>query len=73
MVLEPSLAEKLYTKLLEYVRECEINSMPAIMLVANDLRGMLEKLFRPTIPTLHFLGQNEIPEDKQLTVAAKIG
>jgi len=73
MILEPSLTEKVYAKLLEYVRKCEIESMPAIMLVTNELRGLLEKLFKPGIPNMHFLAHNEIPDDKQLNVVAKIG
>lgn len=73
VVLEPSLTERIYTRLLEYVRKCEIDSVPAIMLVGNELRGVLEKLFKPGIPNMHFLSHNEIPDDRQLSVVAKIG
>lgn len=73
VVLEPSLAEKLYVKMLEYVKKCEMESLPSVMLVSNQLRGLLEKLYKPAIPGIHFLAQNEIPDDKQLNVIAKIG
>ncbi len=73
VVLEPSLTERVYSRLLEYVRKCEIDSQPAIMLVASELRGLLEKLFKPGIPNMHFLAHNEIPEDRQLNIIAKIG
>jgi flagellar biosynthesis protein FlhA len=73
VVLEPSLTERIYARLLEYVQKCEIDSMPAIVLVANDLRNMLEKLFKPGIPTMHFLSHNEIPDDRHLSVIARIG
>lgn len=73
VVLEPSLTEKLYTKLLEYVRKCEMESIPSIVLVTNELRGLLEKLFKPSIPNMHFLAHSEIPDDRQLNVIAKIG
>lgn len=73
VVLEPSLTEKLYTKMLEYVRKCEMESIPSIILVASELRGLLEKLFKPGIPNMHFLSHNEIPDDRQLNVIAKIG
>ncbi|MEO8400362.1 MAG: flagellar biosynthesis protein FlhA [Gammaproteobacteria bacterium] len=73
VVLEPSLTERVYSRLLEYVRKCEIDSVPAIMLVTTELRGMLEKLFKPTIPNMHFLAHNEIPDDRQLSIVAKIG
>lgn len=73
VVLEPSLTERIYLRLLEYVRKCEIESLPAIVLVATELRGLLEKLFKPGIPTMHFLSHNEIPDDRQLNIIAKIG
>ena len=73
VVLEPSLTEKMYSKLLEYVRKCEIDSVPAIVLVASELRGLLERLFKPGIPNMHFLAHNEIPDDRQLNIIAKIG
>jgi flagellar biosynthesis protein FlhA len=73
VVLEPSLTERIYSKLLEYVRKCEIDSLPSIILVNTDLRGLLEKLFKPGIPMMHFLSHNEIPDDKQLNIVAKIG
>jgi len=73
VVLEPSLTEKLYTKLLEFVRKSELDSLPPIMLVTSELRGLLEKLFKPGIPNLHFLAHNEVPDDRQLNIVAKIG
>lgn len=73
IVLEPSLTERIYSRLLEYVRKCEIDSIPAIMLATNELRGLLEKLFKPGIPNMHFLTHSEIPDDRQLSIIAKIG
>ncbi len=73
VILEPSLTERIYTKLLEFVQKCEVESTPAILLVTNDLRGLLEKLFKPSIPNMNFLAHNEIPDDRQLNVVAIIG
>ena len=73
IVIEPTLTERIYTKLLEYVRKCEIESIPAIMLVSTELRGLLEKLFKSGIPNIHFLTHSEIPDDRQLSIIAKIG
>jgi flagellar biosynthesis protein FlhA len=73
VVLEPSLSERIYTRLLEYVRKCEMESVPPIILVTRELRGLLEKLFKPGVPTMHFLSHSEIPDDRQLNVIAKIG
>ena len=73
VVLEPSLSERIYSKLLEYVQRCEMDANPAILLIAGDLRGMLEKLYKPSIPVMHFLSHHEIPDDRQLKIVAKIG
>jgi len=73
VVIEPSLTERIYSRMLEYVQQCEIDSLPAIMLVTSELRGLLERLFKPGIPNIHFISHNEIPEDRQLNVIAKIG
>ena len=73
VVLEPSLTERIYSRLLEYVQKCEIDSLPAVLLMTSELRGLLEKLFKPGIPNMHFLSHNEIPDDRELNVIAKIG
>lgn len=73
VVLEPSLTERIYTRLLEYVRKCELDSIPAILLATSELRGLLERLFKTGIPNMHFLAHGEIPDDRQLCVIAKIG
>lgn len=73
VVLEPSLTERIYSRLLEYVQKCDVDSIPPIMLVANDLRALMERLFKPGVPTMHFLSHNEIPDDRQLDIIAKIG
>lgn len=73
VVLEPTLTERIYSKLLEYVRRCEIDSIPAIILATSEMRGLLEKLFKPGIPNMHFLAHTEIPDDRQLSVIARIG
>lgn len=73
VVLEPSLTERIYSRLLEYVQKCTADSIPPIVLVANDLRSLMEKLFKPGVPTMHFLSHNEIPDDRQIDIVAKIG
>lgn len=73
VVLEPSLTERIYSRMLEYVQKCEMETIPAIMLVTSELRSLLERLFKPGIPNIHFLSHNEIPDDRQLSIIAKIG
>ena len=73
MMLEPTLSERIYTRLLEYVHRCDAESIPAIILVARELRPLFEKLFKASIPNMHFLCTEEIPEDRQVVLNAKIG
>lgn len=73
IVIEPSLTEKLYNRFLEYVRTCEIKSIPTILLLNNELRTVLERLFKPSLPNLNFLSFSEVPEDKQIKIIERIG
>ncbi len=73
VVLEPALTQKIYTSLLEYVHKCSVASLPVILLLSAELRHFIERLFKPTIPNMHFLSFAEIPEDKQIKIMEKIG
>lgn len=73
VVLEPGLTDRLYQRFLEYVRKCEMESLPGIVLVHEELRTVLERLFKASMPTLHFLAFSEIPENKQIKVVDNIG
>lgn len=73
LLLEPSLTEKICNKLLEYVKKCDMLSVPVVLLLSNELRHVLEKLYKPIIPTMHFLSFAEIPEDKQVKIVERIG
>lgn len=72
IMLEPSLSERIYSRLLEYVHKCEAESSPAILLIVRELRPIFEKLFKATIPTMHFISTDEIPEDRQIAMIEKI-
>lgn len=73
IVLEPGLTDKIYHRLLEYVKKCDTEGLPGIVLVHDELRAVLERLFKNNIPNLHFLAFAEIPEDKQIKVVDNIG
>lgn len=73
VVLEPSLTEKIYTSLLEYVQICHLKSLPTILLLTNELRYLMERLFKPNLPDMHFLSFSEIPDDKQIEIIERIG
>lgn len=71
--IEPGLAERLHSSLVESAATQEQNGLPAVLLVSAFLRPMLAKFTRHTIPGLHVLSFNEIPNDKQIKIVATVG
>ena len=71
--VEPGLAERLHTALLESAQAQELAGQPAVLLVSAPLRTMLSRFVRHTITTLHVLSYNEIPTDKQIRIVATVG
>ncbi|HHJ13663.1 MAG TPA: flagellar biosynthesis protein FlhA [Gammaproteobacteria bacterium] len=71
--LEPGLAERMHQSLVETARRQEAAGQPAVLLVTPGIRAWLARLVRHSIPALHVLAYNEIPDDKQIKVVANIG
>jgi flagellar biosynthesis protein FlhA len=71
--LEPGLAERIHSSLMDASQAQEQAGMPAVLLVSAFLRPMLARFVRHTIPTLHVLSYNEIPSDKQIKIVATVG
>ncbi len=71
--LEPGLAEGLHKSLTETTQRQEALGHSAVLLVSAPLRGMLAKFVRHSIPNLHVLAYNEVPDDKQIKVVASVG
>ncbi len=71
--IEPGLAERMHRSLAESVRRQEAAGQAAILLVTPPIRPWLAKLVRHSIPGLHVLAYNEIPDNKQIKVVANIG
>ena len=71
--IEPGLAERMHRSLAESVQRQEAAGQAAILLVAPPIRPWLAKLVRHSIPGLHVLAYNEIPDNKQIKVVANIG
>ena len=70
---EPGLAEQLHRSLAEQAGRLEAQGQPAVLLVAPPIRGWVAKLVRHSIPALHVLSYNEIPDDRQIRVVASVG
>lgn len=71
--IEPGLAERIHGSLQEAAISQEQAGLPAVLLVSAALRPMLSRFVRHTIPALHVLSYNEIPNDKQIKIVATVG
>lgn len=72
-IIEPNIAQNLQTKVMQLAQQQEMQGKPAILLVAGGLRMMLARFLRYSIPSLHVLAYNEIPETKKITIVATVG
>ena len=72
-VIEPGLAEKLQRSVSEAAQQQEMAGNPAVLLVSAGIRPMLARFLRFSVQGLNVLSYNEIPDNKQITVAASVG
>jgi len=71
--LEPGLAERLHKSLVEETQRQEAAGRPAVLLVSQTVRTLLARFVRHSIPGLHVLAFNEIPDSKQVKIMATVG
>jgi flagellar biosynthesis protein FlhA len=71
--LEPGLAERLQTRLAETTQRQEAVGEPAVLMVAPALRATLARFTRASVPGLHVLAWNEIPDSRRVRLAAAVG
>src|SRR4029077_10260763 len=71
--LEPGLAERLQTRLAESAQRQEAIGEPAVLMVAPGLRATLARFTRASVPGLHVLAWNEIPDSRRIRLAAAVG
>jgi len=72
-VLEPGLAERMHKSIADSVRRQEAAGQPAVLLVPSALRPLLARFTRQTIPGLHVLAYEEVPDSKHIRVAGAVG
>jgi flagellar biosynthesis protein FlhA len=70
---EPGLADRLLHSLAENTQRQEASGQTPILLVTASIRALLSRFVRPSIPSLHVLSFNEIPDNKQIKITAKVG
>ncbi|GAA6134837.1 flagellar biosynthesis protein FlhA [Oceaniserpentilla sp. 4NH20-0058] len=73
MILEPSMSEKLQNSFVEAARNQEMAGNPAVLLVSGLLRPVLSNFARSVTDSLHVVSYQEVPDNKQITIAATIG
>jgi len=71
--LEPGLAEQMHKSIEESTHKMEINGQAPILLVSAFIRPWLARFVRFSIPGLHVLAYNEIPQDRQIKVISTVG
>ena len=71
-VLEPGLAERMHQSLTEQVRRQAQAGQPAVLLVSAALRPWLAKFTRASLPDLHVLAYNEVPDTKQIRLIGAV-
>ena len=62
--IEPGLAERLQSRLAESAVRQEASGEAAVLMVAPQLRTTLARFTRATVPGLHVLAWNEIPDNR---------
>jgi flagellar biosynthesis protein FlhA len=71
--LEPGLAERLQGKLASSAQQQEASNEAAVLMVAPQLRPTLARFTRATVPSLHVLAWNEIPDNRRVRLVAAVG
>ena len=71
--LEPGLAERLQQRVAEASRRQEVSGEPAVLLVPPQLRQNLSRFLRSSLPNLHVLAWNEIPDNRKVRLVTAVG
>jgi flagellar biosynthesis protein FlhA len=73
VAIEPGLAERLQTRLAESAARQEAAGDASVLMVAPQLRTTLARFTRATVPGLHVLAWNEIPDNRRVRLVAAVG
>jgi flagellar biosynthesis protein FlhA len=71
--LEPGLAERLQRGLTDAVQRQERGGEPAVLLTPPALRASLARFFRVSVPGLHVLAWNEVPDNRKVRMVTAVG
>jgi flagellar biosynthesis protein FlhA len=71
--LEPGLAERLQQRLADSAQRAELAGEPAVLLVPPQLRQTLARFMRTSVPNMHVLAWNEIPDNRKVRLVTAVG
>ncbi|MBL1140492.1 MAG: flagellar biosynthesis protein FlhA [Proteobacteria bacterium] len=71
--VEPGLAQRLISSLREACEKQELAGQPSVLLVADNLRELLVRLVRSSVPRLNILAFSEVPESKNIRIVNSVG
>lgn len=71
--IEPGLAERMHQSLTESAQTQEMNGSPAILLVSAQVRLMLMRFVKHSIPNMHVIAYNEVPDNMQIKIVSTVG
>ena len=70
--LEPGLAERMQQSVSQSAQRQTKAGQPAVLLVPSTLRPLLARFTRQSVPELHVLAYDEIPEDRRVRMVGAI-
>ncbi len=71
--VEPGLSQRLIISLREACEKQEMAGQPSVLLVADNLRELLVRLVRFSIPRLNILAFSEVPETREIRIVNSVG
>jgi len=71
--VEPGLLEQMQTALSETAKQQELSGQESILLVAAGIRPWMAKFIRHSVPGMHVLSYNEVPDNRQIKVVSTVG
>lgn len=71
--LEPGIAERIQRELAEFSNRQELAGQASVVLVSPSIRPWLSRFTRRSIPSLHVLSYNEVPDSKEVQLLSTIG